>query len=1249
MLKPIVLIFLVALYSVNAHCQEIFVKNINHYPNNQSGSSPVRQVNFKGKVFFVADDKIHGTELWCTDGTEAGTFMVKDIHPGIDDSDPVQLTVGDSLLYFKANDGSGYEIWKSDGTSSGTTLLKDIIPNPNASDMYLASLMTVGDSLYFISINTQGFDETDLYVSDGTEAGTELIKHFDNYAMESDALCYINGFVYFPGKDNTHYIELWKTDGTQSGTVMVKDIQPGINASSSPINLCASNDVLYFAAYNSTYGYELWKSDGTENGTVLVKDVNTGTASSNPDELFDANGIVYFEANNTLNGYELWKSDGTSSGTEMVKDLQPGSETSYPGSFTLLNDVLYFVCTTSANGKELWQTNGSTSGTTIVKDIYAGMWGSVEPPLYSLHGKLYFSANDGIHGDEVWRSDGTAAGTEMIDDLWPGFQGSATVSFGGTADSIIITTANNGYYGKELFGFKSNDDTIKLVKDINSEEGDSYLQNFTASNGLMFFSGYNAIDGTALYRSDGTDTGTYLIQDYWPDNQASADMRHLMLYNNELFFTSFDSTGVLWKTDGTIPGTSMVTSESNALSDIMGSNSPYTLYHWMVHNGYLYFVGAPNYELWRTDGTNSGTIELTDLGVGDPTYLAPLHNNLYFLVWQATSGLYETNGTVSGTDKVYSFPYPTDGRYLINMNDVLYFGYNDDDNGYELWKSNGTANGTVMLKDINPSGSSDPEFITPANCNFYFKADNGTKGAEPWISDGTTSGTKLLKDINSGSASSDPHGFVVAGNTVFFWADDGIHGMEVWKTDGTAAGTSMTKDVFQGTGNWGEYLVAIPGADGICYFTSSDTMDGHLRLYRTDGTEAGTYAVTSDSFSLIKPFVTNCFGYVNGTIFMYGGNPNDPAGEELYKIPVPESNSGCTVSLCSICSGTTLDVTFNFIGSAVAGNIYTAQLSDSTGSFNNPVDIGSLTSVASMGSISCTIPMSIPTGLAYQIRIVRSSPAAISASSFQNLKITQTIEWFPDLDDDDYGDPGSSVTICQGNPPAGYVTDSTDCNDDNSDIHPGVIENLSNGIDDDCDGLIDEFCSADFSLVADTLIPHHYFLISEVEGVAPINYVWSWGDGSTDTIAYPSHSYDTAGFYNICLFINDATGCTDSSCVGYELQKSEQMNTIITVDVVDSIPDNSTGIANESVIQSFSIYPNPTSQNVFVGYSLSTAASVTIELYDVLGNKLREISNDFDKGQHSTTIDVQKFSGGVYYLKIRTDEQIISGKIVIMK
>ena len=90
-------------------------------------------------------------------------------------------------------------------------------------------------------------------------------------------------------------------------------------------NLAAVGSTLYFRAYDVTNGYELWKSDGTSSGTVMVKDINSGSSSSFPYDLTAVGNTLYFQANDGTNGEELWKSDGTASGTVMVKDINPGS------------------------------------------------------------------------------------------------------------------------------------------------------------------------------------------------------------------------------------------------------------------------------------------------------------------------------------------------------------------------------------------------------------------------------------------------------------------------------------------------------------------------------------------------------------------------------------------------------------------------------------------------------------------------------------------------------------------------------------------------------------------------------------------------------------------------------------------------------------------------------------------------------------------------------------------------------------
>ena len=100
--------------------------------------------------------------------------------------------------------------------------------------------------------------------------------------------------------------------------------------SSAPKEFCNVNGTTFFVANNGTSGAELWKSDGTIAGTVLVKDIRTGSASSVSRYLTNVNGTLFFSATNGTNGYELWTSNGTTTGTVMVKDIQSGSLGSVP-------------------------------------------------------------------------------------------------------------------------------------------------------------------------------------------------------------------------------------------------------------------------------------------------------------------------------------------------------------------------------------------------------------------------------------------------------------------------------------------------------------------------------------------------------------------------------------------------------------------------------------------------------------------------------------------------------------------------------------------------------------------------------------------------------------------------------------------------------------------------------------------------------------------------------------------------------
>ena len=369
------------------------------------GGSFVTNVN--GTLFFRADDNIHGSELWKSDGTAEGTVLIKDINPGIGygNADPRSPTEFNGTVYFSANDGiHGYELWKSDGTEEGTVLVKDINPGSNSGHFY--DLTEFNGHLYFDGNDGTG---TKLWRTDGTAEGT--VPFADLYQIPE--MIESNGTLYFRALDDPaiggphlYGYELWKTDGTEEGTILVKDINPGTN-SSSPGYLTDVNGTLFFRARDEIHGYELWKSDGTEEGTVLVKDINPGSNGSNAYPIAAINNTLLFSADDGEHGYELWKTDGTEEGTVLVKDINlGGNSTIYPGidrkAIVNVNDTLFFQINDGTHGAELWQTDGTAEGTVLVQDLNPGSNSSYAHPITVIDDTLLFMGNDGVHGQELW-------------------------------------------------------------------------------------------------------------------------------------------------------------------------------------------------------------------------------------------------------------------------------------------------------------------------------------------------------------------------------------------------------------------------------------------------------------------------------------------------------------------------------------------------------------------------------------------------------------------------------------------------------------------------------------------------------------------------------------------------------------------------------------------------------------------------------------------------------------------------------
>jgi ELWxxDGT repeat protein len=426
----------------------------------RGGSGPHQLTHVGDLTFFVAKDDDHGRELWKTDGTSAGTVMVKDIRLGPRSSYPGRLTAVGDLLFFRAETQRyGYELWKSDGTTPGTTLVKDINPGPHSSMTgALASwgqTEALGDTLIFRA--SDGRAGYELWRSDGTEPGTTLIKDIWPGRHESfpNTLTTFGDDVFFGAADPEHGEELWKTDGTTEGTVLVEDINPGAERSA-PIRLTPVGDRLFFAASDGLHGWEPWTTDGTEAGTRLVLDINKGidpSVDSWPPGPWAALGdVLLFYADDGWRGQELWRTDGTQVGTTILADLAPGAKGSGPEELTVVNETLAYLFTWA--GKGFWRTDGTEQGTERLGRI--GGTGIYSGPnlrdFFAVGETLFFQSAKPDVGYELWMSDGTVEGTGLAADICPGPNPSVPRGLSAIGTTLLFA-ATDCEHGRELWAF----------------------------------------------------------------------------------------------------------------------------------------------------------------------------------------------------------------------------------------------------------------------------------------------------------------------------------------------------------------------------------------------------------------------------------------------------------------------------------------------------------------------------------------------------------------------------------------------------------------------------------------------------------------------------------------------------------------------------------------------------------------------------------------------------------------------------
>jgi ELWxxDGT repeat protein len=573
----------------------------------------------------------------------------------------------------------------------------------------------------------------------------------------------------------------------------------------------------------------------------------------------------------------MWCS--ASAQVQLIKDINTWGDPSY-SEFGFIadggNGKLFF----SARG--LYVTEGTPETTQKIYDI-----GNMSA-VFSFNNELIFAGDDGT-GLALWKSNGTTAGTVKLKQIAPY---NTYMHDGGDftlVQGTLFFTASDAA-GMELWKTDGTATGTVRVKDIKPGASSSNPVELTAVGDKLFFvapSGNNK--GIELWVSDGTSAGTVLVHDINPGS-SSSDPKHLTGMNGKVFFTAKDGLhGIeLWQSDGTSAGTHMV-------KDIRPGAANASAGKLTEVNGTLFFEahdGIHGKELWKSDGTEAGTVLVKDVtpGPGSDAGFAIDHldnfiaynGELYFTAFQKGHRLWKSNGTAEGTIPLtpageieFGFLQPD----MEIFNNELFFLAQSDFDVTQLWKTNGTVAGT---RPVNPALA---DFvygtyakIEPCGSTLYLLGSSTwdmSDGISLLRSNGTLSGTEQIFDLQKYTLGSIPSDLTVAGNYVYFSAlQDEEYYRALWRSDGTESGTEMVSD-FHSV----DYLHDF---DGNLLFSGSKNygVDGS-GLWISDGTDAGTTLLTTPGYPGFEITYPGSMARLGDEMIFGGGDSN--TGRELWK------------------------------------------------------------------------------------------------------------------------------------------------------------------------------------------------------------------------------------------------------------------------------------------------------------------------------------------------------------------------------
>ena len=778
-----------------------------------------------------SDSSDPGCELWRTDGSREGTRLVADVNPGAEHSHPSWLTAVGNRLFFVATTGTGVNtdaaLWVSNGTAAGTALVRKFAHDPDS----IRSLETAGGKLFFIA--QDGANGEELWVSDGTAAGTRTVTRFtpeNPFGMMKP----LGSDLYFLADDVEHGVELWRSDGTAAGTVRVTELgyHRPFSGEREPIlesQIAAAGHRVVFLATDGLNGFEYWSTSGTPESTTRVADPCPASdctdVQDNPDPsliLATVGDRVVLRMYDEHHDDTAWSTDGTPGGTVRLLDADLQSR-----PFAIGRSVFFFA------GADLWRTDGTPAGTRRYADLSLPNFPPFDPQEIASHkGRIYFNVTSPAYGEELWSSDGRPGGTGLVADVFPSPRpGSSPHGLTAFGDRLLFFAFQNGTASLwQSAGTAASTTALGFPLTATSSCSTTLFPTLVRVGAKAFFLRQDAACQVSLWVTDGTAAGTVQL----PGNvlQASLlDPPTMIEHQGRLWFLAREGNETtIWKSDGTPAGT------GRALDLPAGSSGPYYL---TSLGPDLYFVATEpegHRQVWKSDGTTAGTARVTafddeELSLAADPQLTRVGSTVFFRT-EATffgGGLWATGGTLASTREVLPPVFEGDAggaRGLTGFQGKLYFFLEDGESGtapWALWRSDGTADGTVRVAGLGFQDADLPIEPTIVGDELFFVFGSPGFGRELWKMDGAGD-TGIVLDVLPGEGSSHPTGLKAAGGKLYFRADDGLHGVEPWESDGTAAGTRRVHDINPLSGS--SHPGGFTEVGGLLFFGADDGVTG---------------------------------------------------------------------------------------------------------------------------------------------------------------------------------------------------------------------------------------------------------------------------------------------------------------------------------------------------------------------------------------------------------------------------------------